>query len=287
MSGVPTLLGIGNRGRNLKNAQEVAWNVSTDPPEAVIEIVRLGKSFGRVQALKDVDLTIRRGEFLGFFGPNGAGKTTLLRVLTGQLEPGSGSARVMGIDLPEGAVEVRAQVGVVPEFESPPSFLTGDEYLRFVLRARGIDEDNGRVDRWIGFFELESHRHTLCKDMSKGMRQKIMLGAAFIHEPELLFLDEPFINLDPLFQKKVQDYLSSYVAEGGTVFMCSHLLEIAERLCSRLAIINDGELIGVGTLQQLQREGEAGLAEVFFRMVGRQVAEVDKEVPASTVAEGG
>jgi ABC-2 type transport system ATP-binding protein len=261
--------------------------VPTDPPEAVIEVSRLGKSFGRVRALKDVDLTIRRGEFFGFFGPNGAGKTTLLRILTGQLEPDGGSARVMGIGLPDGAVQVRAAVGVVPEFESPPSFLTGDEYLRFVLRARGIKGDDGRVDRWVDFFELGDHRHTLCKDMSKGMRQKIMLGAAFIHEPELLFLDEPFINLDPLFQKKVQDHLRRYISGGGTVFMCSHLLEIAERLCSRLAIINEGELIGVGTLAELQREGEAGLAEVFYRMVGRDVAELEMEAPAPRVVEGG
>ena len=193
----------------------------------------------------------------------------------------------MGIGLPEGAVAVRAEVGVVPEFESPPSFLTGDEYLRFVLRARGMNETNDRVDHWIDFFELGEHRHTLCKDMSKGMRQKIMLGAAFIHEPDLLFLDEPFINLDPLFQKKVQDYLISYIAGGGTVFMCSHLLEIAERLCSRLAIINEGELMAVGTLEELQKEGETRLAEVFLRMVGRQVDELDMEAPAPTVAEEG
>ena len=150
-----------------------------------------------------------------------------------------------------------------------------------------MNETNDRVDHWIDFFELGEHRHTLCKDMSKGMRQKIMLGAAFIHEPDLLFLDEPFINLDPLFQKKVQDYLISYIAGGGTVFMCSHLLEIAERLCSRLAIINEGELMAVGTLEELQKEGETRLAEVFLRMVGRQVDELDMEAPAPTVAEEG
>jgi ABC-type molybdenum transport system ATPase subunit/photorepair protein PhrA len=116
----------------LLKAQEVAWGVSTDPAEPVIEINALGKSFGKVHALKGVDLEIRRGEFFGFFGPNGAGKTTLLRILTGQIEPGKGEASVLGIDLPDGAVEVRSRVGVVPEFESPPSFLTGDEYLRFV-----------------------------------------------------------------------------------------------------------------------------------------------------------
>lgn len=255
--------------------------------EPIVEIRHLSKSFGRVKALRGIDLTISRGEFFGFFGPNGAGKTTLLRILTGQIEPGEGSARVLGIDLPDGAIAVRAKVGVVPEFEAPPSFLTGDEYLRFVLRARGIRDGNSRVDRWVDFFELGEHRHTLCKDMSKGMRQKVMLGAAFIHEPDLLFLDEPFINLDPLFQKKVQSYLREYIAGGGTIFMCSHLLEIAERLCSRLAIITDGELKGVGTLAELKREGEAGLDEVFIRLVGRQVVDLDREVAAPQVAGEG
>ncbi len=255
--------------------------------EPVIEVRGLGKRFGRVVALNAVDLTIEKGEFFGFFGPNGAGKTTLLRILTGQLEPGTGNARVMGIDLPHGAVEVRARVGVVPEFESPPSFLTGDEYLRFVCKARGVADAGPRVDRWVEFFELGEHRHTLCKDMSKGMRQKVMLGAAFIHEPALLFLDEPFINLDPLFQKKVQSYLRQFVSQGGTIFMCSHLLEIAERLCSRLAIINNGNVAGMGTLDELRLEGEAGLDDVFLRLVGRAVEDLERDAPEPAAAKGG
>ncbi len=258
----------------------------TDTPDAVIQVRSLGKVFGKFHALREVDLGIERGEFFGFFGPNGAGKTTLLRILTGQLEPSSGTASVMGVALPDGAVEVRARVGVVPEFESPPSFLTGDEYLHFVCRARGIDDARPRVDRWVEFFELGEHRHTLCKDMSKGMRQKVMLGAAFIHEPALLFLDEPFINLDPLFQRKVQGYLREYIARGGTVFMCSHLLEIAERLCSRLAIINNGQVVAKGTLPELIDEGEAGLGEVFMRLVGRKVEELERNGPPQVAAKG-
>lgn len=259
----------------------------TDTPDAVVQVSGLGKTFGNVVALDGIDLEIVRGEFFGFFGPNGAGKTTLLRILTGQLEPSRGTAQVMGIGLPDGAVEVRARVGVVPEFESPPSFLTGDEYLNFVCKARGIQDAAPRVDRWVEFFELGDHRHTLCKDMSKGMRQKVMLGAAFIHEPELLFLDEPFINLDPLFQRKVQGYLREYIAGGGTVFMCSHLLEIAERLCSRITIISNGRVVGAGTLDQLRGEDETGLGEVFMRLVGRKVEELETGPQGQgTVEEG-
>ncbi len=119
------------------------------------------------------------------------------------------------------------------------------------------------------------------------MRQKVMLGAAFIHEPALLFLDEPFINLDPLFQRKVQGYLLTYIRDGGTIFMCSHLLEIAERLCSRLSIITEGRVVGTGTLEELMGEGESGLAEVFIRMVGRKAEELELETPGmGTVKEG-
>jgi ABC-2 type transport system ATP-binding protein len=264
----------------------VGRDVSPTAPESVVHVEGLSKSFGKVRALQEVDLDIRRGEFFGFFGPNGAGKTTLLRILTGQLEPTSGTANVMGIDLPDGAVDVRARVGVVPEFESPPSFLTGDEYLNFVCKARGIADAAPRVDRWMEFFELGDHRHTLCKDMSKGMRQKVMLGAAFIHEPALLFLDEPFINLDPLFQRKVQGYLREYIADGGTIFMCSHLLEIAERLCSRITIINEGMVVASGTLEELIGEDEDGLGEVFMRLVGRKVEELEREAPEAGAVKG-
>ncbi len=239
----------------------------------MIETHGLGKSFGRVVALRDVDLSIRRGEFFGLFGPNGAGKTTMLRILTGQIAPSAGTATVLGLAVPDKGVEVRARVGVVPEFESPPSFLTGEEYLRFVCRARGIADSKVRAQRWLDFFALTDRRDMLCKDMSKGMRQKVMLAAAFIHEPELLFLDEPFINLDPLYQKRVQDHLRGYLEGGGTVFMCSHLLEIAERLCSRVAVVKRGMVVGQGTLAELRRPGEVGLGDVFMRLVGDEVGD--------------
>jgi ABC-2 type transport system ATP-binding protein len=247
--------------------------VAAPDASPAIEARGLGKSFGRVVALRNIDLTIRRGEFFGLFGPNGAGKTTMLRILTGQIAPSAGSASVLGLPVPDKGVEVRARVGVVPEFESPPSFLTGEEYLRFACRARGITDSKARAQRWLDFFALTDRRDLLCKDMSKGMRQKVMLAAAFIHEPELLFLDEPFINLDPLYQKRVQEYLREYLEDGGTVFMCSHLLEIAERLCSRVAVVKRGSVVGLGTLAELRRPGEEGLGDVFMRLVGDELGD--------------
>ena len=234
---------------------------------SAIEAHRLVKSFGDVDALRGVDLAIEAGEFFGLFGPNGAGKTTMLRILTGQLRPTSGSARVLGVDVVQDPLRVKSLVGIVPEVESPPSYLTSTEYLEFVARVRKQERIDERVARWLTFFDLEEERNTLCKDLSKGTRQKLMLASAFIHDPRLVFLDEPFINLDPIYQRKLRDFLEDYVAHGGTVFMASHLLDIAERLCDHVAVIRDGSVIATGSVAQV-RGAEADLESAFLRLVG-------------------
>ena len=234
---------------------------------AAIEALRLSKRYGTVEALRSIDLRIERGAFFGLFGPNGAGKTTMLRILTGQLRPSSGSAHVLGVDVLAEPLKVKALVGIVPEVESPPSYLTATEYLEFVARVRKVDAIDARVGHWLGFFDLNEERDTLCKDLSKGTRQKLMLASAFLHDPQLVFLDEPFINLDPIYQRKLREFLQEYVAGGGTVFMASHLLDIAERLCDHVAVIRDGSVIATGSVAQI-RGSEADLESAFLRLVG-------------------
>jgi len=156
----------------------------------------------------------------------------------------------------------------VPEVESPPTYLTAYEYLYFVSQVRRIAEPEARIDKWLDFFDMREARDIICRDLSKGMRQKMMLASAFIHEPKLLFLDEPFINLDPIYQRKLREHLLDYVAKGGTVFMCSHILEIAERLCSRAAIINDGRIIKTSDMSEMVKDG-ARLEETFLKLVGK------------------
>ena len=232
-----------------------------------VEAVHLVKRYGKVQALSGIDLRIEKGEFFGLFGPNGAGKTTMLRILTGQLRPTEGVARVLGVDVVQDPLKVKSLVGIVPEVESPPSYLTAYEYLEFVARVRKVDAVDARVAKWLEFFDLREDRDTLCKDLSKGTRQKLMIAAAFLHDPELVFLDEPFINLDPIYQRKLRDFLQDYVGNGGTVFMASHLLDIAERLCDHVAVIRDGALIATGSVEQI-RGSEADLESAFLRLVG-------------------
>ncbi len=234
---------------------------------AIIEAKGISKSFGDVQALKSVDLNIESKEFFGCFGPNGAGKTTLLRVLSGQLEFSKGTATILGIDAIAKPIEVKKAIGIVPEVESPPSYLTGREYLYFVGRVRKVDDLNDKIDHWLDFFELGEKEDVICRDLSKGMRQKLMLASAFIHEPKLLFLDEPFINLDPLYQKKIKDYLINYTNNGGTIFMCTHILEIAEKICTRVAIINKGEILAKGKINDLKNQPNEDLEKIFLRLV--------------------
>lgn len=226
----------------------------------------ISKSFGDYKALDGINLKVKEGEFFGLLGPNGAGKTTLVRILTGQLDQDSGNAEVMNISTSD-SIEIKRISGIVPEAESPPSFLTAEEFLKFVCRLRNLDNIDSRVSKWLDFFEIEEKKEILCKDLSKGQRQKLMLSAALIHEPKLLFLDEPFINLDPIFQKKVREYLFNLVKEGCTIFMCTHILDIAEKLCTEVAVINKGKIISQGSLEQIRLNKGEHLEDIFMRLI--------------------
>jgi len=233
----------------------------------VIETKDVMKDFGAVRALDRVSIDVQAGDFFGFFGPNGAGKTTLLRILTGQLEATSGSVSVLGVDALKNPIRVKELVGIVPEVESPPTYLTGYEYLYFVGKVRKLDKLEDRIDKWLTFFDLDTKKGVICKDLSKGMRQKLMIASAFMHDPKLAFLDEPFINLDPIYQKLLREYLQEYVSNGGTIFMCSHILEISEKLCNKMAIVDSGKVVVQGTKDDLVGEGES-LEKFFLRTVG-------------------
>jgi ABC-2 type transport system ATP-binding protein len=231
-----------------------------------LDVVSVTKDFNGVKALDRVSLEVRRGEFFGLLGPNGAGKTTLLRILTGQLEQDGGSVSVLGRDNSD-PVKIKEECGIVPEAESPPSFLTSQEFLELVCRIRSVDRTKEKIDRWMDFFDLNDKRDILCKDLSKGQRQKVMLASAFIHDPGILFLDEPFINLDPIYQRKVRDYLGSIKEKKCTIFMCTHILDLAEKLCERVAVINRGRVISTGTLEDIRHHHREGLEEIFMRLV--------------------
>src|SRR5256885_2880257 len=244
----------------LNNAARVVGGVPA------IQASQLTKRSGTVDALKGVDLAVDPGECFGLFGPNGAGKTTMLRILTGQLRPTSGEAHILNVDVVREPLQVKSLVGIVPEVESPPSYLTAHEYQYFVGRVQKLDGLEERIASWFEFFDLDEGGTTLCKDLSKGTRQKLMLAAAFIHEPALVFLDEPFINLDPIYQRRLKEFLTEYIAGGGDPFIPVPLLDLAAKLCHRVAVIRNGSIIATGTVDQI-RAHHSDLGAAVLRLV--------------------
>ena len=236
------------------------------PMETAIELNNLTKQFGDIKAVNDISLSIKQGELFGLLGPNGSGKTTMIKVLTGQIKPNKGNARVIGVDVLQNPIKVREQVGIIPEQETPPSFLTAEEYLQFVGQVRKISDIDERCKKWFQLLEFEDQKDVLCKDLSRGTRQKLMVAQAFLHEPPLAFIDEPLINLDPVIQRTLKDFLQDYVHQGNTVFFSTHVLEIAEEICTRIAIIDKGRLLHEGSMHELKKNKQH-LEEFFLKLV--------------------
>jgi len=205
----------------------------------------LTKSYGEVRALSGLSLTVEEGDLFGLLGPNGAGKTTTIRILTGQLRPDGGEVSVLGRDPVSEPIAVRRAVGVLPEQESPPSFMTPREYFSFVGRVREMDRDvvGERVETWADRLGFEAKLDTLSTDLSRGQQQKVMITGAFLHEPDLVFIDEPLANLDPIVQERVKEFLLEYRRAGNTLFLSTHHIAVAEELCSRVGIVARGELV--------------------------------------------
>jgi len=221
----------------------------------MIVVRDLNKWYGSKHVLKDLNLEIKEGEIFGLLGPNGAGKTTLIRILTGQTD-GKGYVRIAGIDPLKEPIKIREVVGIVPESESVPNYLTVEEYLYFIVNLRGIREEI--VPDVIDKFDLSNYRKSICKELSKGTKQRLMIAAALIHSPKILFLDEPFINLDPLYQKRIREIIMDYAENGNTIFMATHIIDMAKRMCTRVGIIKEGRIISYV-------EDMENLEEIFMR----------------------
>lgn len=223
----------------------------------------LRKDYGDVTALDGLSITVEEGELYGLLGPNGAGKTTMIEILTGQITPTSGTASVLDIDPVLDPVGVREQVGILPEREDPPSFLTPREYFEFVCDVRNVALEDAPIDTWVDRVGLEGKMDTLNKDLSKGEKQKVMIVQAFLHEPDLVFIDEPLINLDPVIQERVKAFFESYRDDGNTIFLCTHVLSLAEKLCTKVAIIENGRLQAEHDADELD-DADDGLVGMFL-----------------------
>jgi ABC-2 type transport system ATP-binding protein len=250
----------------------------------------LTRRFGDFVAVQNVNLTVAPGQFYGFLGPNGAGKSTTIKMLTGLLAPTSGSIQVLGMDFAGNSIEVKRQIGVVPEGMALFGRLTASEYLRFVGQMYGLDRKTtfDRSEELLEFMNLANESKKLITDFSHGMQKKLALAAAVIHGPKILFLDEPFEGVDAIAAGTLKQMLQGMIARGATIFLTSHVLEIVERLCTHVGIINHGELIANGSLEELRAgvhtqadsddpHARLTLEEIFIRVIGKEEGAANPE----------
>jgi ABC-2 type transport system ATP-binding protein len=219
----------------------------------------LTRRFGELLAVDGIDLRVAPGQFFGFLGPNGAGKSTTIKMLTGLLAPSAGRIEILGLDLTTHPVEVKRQIGVVPEGMALFGRLTGSEFLNFAGRMYGLDRQTAaqRTAELLDFMQLSDQPKKLVTDYSHGMQKKLAMAAAVIHGPKVLFLDEPFEGVDAIAAGTLKSMLQGMIARGATIFLTSHVLEIVERLCSHVAIIHHGKLVAQGSLEELRAGVEA------------------------------
>lgn len=239
---------------------------------AALDILNLKKCFGE-PAVNDLSLTVRDGEFYALLGPNGAGKTTTLRMVAGLLEADAGSVKICGIDAFSDPIAAKHVLAWVPDEPMVYDKLTPLEYLEFVAGLWSMEPDLARfrADTLLDSFGLAAHSNERCGGFSKGMRQKVALAGALIHEPRLIILDEPLTGLDAGSARQVKKVLSGLVAQGVSIVMTTHILEVAERMADRIGIIARGQLVAEGTLEELRERASAdgnSLEDIFLNIVG-------------------
>lgn len=233
--------------------------------------------FGQKTAVNRLNLAVKRGEFFGFLGPNGAGKSTTIKMFTGLLRPTAGLAYVGGVNVWQDQLRARALMGVLPEYLNLYERLSGREFLNFAGHMYGVPgaDIQRRSEELLHVLTLTDDADKLVIDYSVGMRKKIALAAALIHRPQVLFLDEPFEGVDPVSSRVIRDILNDLTRHGTTIFFSSHIMEVVERLCTRVGIINQGILVAEGTLAELRartsgEDADATLEDVFMRVIGVQ-----------------
>jgi ABC-2 type transport system ATP-binding protein len=235
----------------------------------MISVSGLSKSFGATVAVDHVDMEVKPGEIVGLVGVNGAGKTTLLRMLSGILQPDEGSIDIAGSPMNSDGIEARGKLAFVPDTPMLFEQLTVHEHMLFIARLYGVSGVEARVDSLLEEFALADRRHATTNSLSRGMRQKVAICCAFLHDPEVLLLDEPLTGLDPLGRKRMCDAVAARAERGSAVLISSHQLEIIERLCSRFMIIHQGRTRLEGSLAEI-RTGLGSFEDVFLSVTGTE-----------------
>ncbi len=242
-------------------------------PQIVIECKGLTKKFGEFVAVDQLNLAVNKGELFGFLGPNGAGKTTSIKMMTGLLRPSAGTAILGSYDIQTHPLQAKALFGYIPDNPFLYDKLTGREFISFMADLYSVPSEgrSRKISDLLQLFELETKGNELIQGYSRGMRQKIALAGALIHQPQIIFLDEPTVGLDPKSARLMKDILRKLCDDGCTVLISTHILEIAERMCDRFAILNRGKIIAQGTMTELRAEAASetkSLEDIFLELTG-------------------
>ncbi len=237
----------------------------------MIELKELTKRFSNIVAVNNLNLSVSKGEIFGFIGPNGAGKTTTINIIGGILKPTSGTVTICGINMDTHPEKAKSKIGFIPDRPYLYEKLTGMEFLRFTSDLYGVDEDifNEKSQDLLQLFSLTSWSNDLIESYSHGMKQRLVMVAALLHQPEVIIVDEPMVGLDPVAIKIVKDLFQNLAKQGVTIFLSTHTLKVAEEICDRIGIIHKGSLIASGTAEALTREvnaSEIDLEQVFIRL---------------------
>lgn len=238
----------------------------------MLKLKNLSKTYskGQIKAVDNINLEVKPGEIFGFLGPNGAGKTTTIKMIVGLLKPDEGNVYIDGIDVWENPLEAKKKISYVPDTPEVYDKLKGIEYLNFIADIYGVPKDirQERIEKYLDIFELENAIGNIIGSYSHGMKQKLVLISALIHEPELFILDEPMVGLDPKSSFNLKEIMRQRCKEGKTVFFSTHVLEVAEKLCDRIAIINKGKIIALGTMDELRSaaEDKESLEKIFLEL---------------------
>ena len=244
-----------------------------------IEVVNLTKSYDSLVAVKDLSFSVKRGEILGLVGPNGAGKTTTLRAIAGIHPPTEGTIRICGADLRQDPVEAKRHIAFMPDEPRLFDYLTAEEHLQFVARIYQVQDFRTRMEPLLHEFDLADKRKALPAELSRGMKQKLMIACGFIHSPDVLIFDEPLTGLDPLGIRRMKESIVKRSSEGASVILSSHLLHLVEELCDSVAIIQHGTRLAYGTIDDLKWKiahgrGDVSLEEAFLRITSEEKASV-------------
>jgi len=265
-----------DKARPMDRTRHLSADLTPREPDrhgAMLRLESVTKKYGRFTAVKEVNLEVARGRIFGFLGPNGAGKTTTIRMIAGVLLPTSGRIRIGEDDLARVPERAKGRIGYIPDRPYLYEKLSGGEFLRFVAGLWGSDgaETEARAQRLLELFNLAQWENELIESYSHGMRQKLLISSALIHQPQLIVVDEPMVGLDPKAARILKNLFRTYVGNGGTVFLSSHTLEVVEVLCDEIAIIHQGNIIAQGSMEELRgqvQDGGAHLEEIFLRVTG-------------------